>query len=130
MWLGIEVVDADLQAVVRDEQERMQQRGRGLSPDRVDKTRPEAAKPLNPQHAAEVPVEQAVDAVLRSWQQATTAQTRSRAVQDWMQGMERIEKQGGDVTAANAHTRKVLGGAYDGFMRQVDARALARQRAR
>jgi hypothetical protein len=126
--LGIEVVDADLQAVVQDEQERMQQRGRELSPERVDKTRHEDAKPLKPQDAAAVPALRAVDAALNSWQQASTAQARSQAAQDWMQGMERIEKQGGDVAAANAHTRKALGGDYAGFMHQVEGLARGRSR--
>ncbi|MGE0072402.1 MAG: LPD7 domain-containing protein [Thiomonas sp.] len=106
--LGIEVVDADLQQVVADERVRMQQA-------------------LNRQDAAGLPEIRAVDAALQAWQNATTGQARSRAVQSWMHSMERIKKRGGHVAAANAHSRKALGGSYAGFMREVEA--LARQRS-
>jgi hypothetical protein len=45
-----------------------------------------------------------------------------------MTGMERIEQQGGDVAAANAHSRKALGGRYAGFMRVVEG--LVKERLR
>gem|GEM_PF-5496267 len=73
-----------------------------------------------------LPEMRAVDAALAAWQQAQTDAARTRAVQDWMTGMERIQQQGGDVAAANAHTRKALGERYAGFMREVGG--LARQR--
>ena len=123
--LGIEVMDADLQAVVQDEQRR-RQRAPQLSPTAVEKSAPDAAKSLKPQDAAALPEMRAVDAALTAWQQAKTDAARTRAVQDWMTGMERIEQQGGDVAAANAHSRKALGGRYAGFMREVGG--LARQR--
>ncbi|CDW92579.1 MULTISPECIES: TraI/MobA(P) family conjugative relaxase [Thiomonas] len=116
--LGIEVMDADLQAVVQDEQRRLQ-RPPQLSPKTVEKSAPTAAKPLNPQADAGPPEMRAVDAALAAWQQAQTDAARTRAVQDWMRGMERIEQQGGDVAAASAHSRKALGGRYAGFMREV-----------
>jgi hypothetical protein len=43
--------------------------------------------------------------------------------------MERIEKVGGGVAAANAHSRKALGGRYAGFMREVGGLAKKRQRS-
>jgi hypothetical protein len=124
--LGIEVMDADLQGVVQDEQARMQRKGPQLSPDHGDKTRPSAAKSLKPQGATALPEMRAVDAALNAWQQAKTDAAHTRAVQDWMTGMERIKQQGGDVAAANAHSRKALGGRYAGFMQEVGG--LARQR--
>ncbi|MDD4888191.1 MAG: relaxase/mobilization nuclease domain-containing protein [Thiomonas sp.] len=123
--LGIEVVDADLQAIVQDEQQR-RQRPPQLSPTSVEKSAPDAAKSLKPQDTAALPEMRAVDAALTAWQQAQTDAARSRAVQDWMHGMARIEKMSGDVAAANAHTRKALGERYAGFMREVGG--LARQR--
>jgi len=123
--LGIEVMDADLQAIVQDEQRRMQ-RPPQLSPTAVEKSPPDAAKSLKPQGAAALPEMRAVDAALMAWQQAQTDAARTRAVQDWMTGMEFIERQGKDVAAANAHSRKALGGSYVGFMREVEA--MARQR--
>uniref|UniRef100_D5X2N5 Relaxase/mobilization nuclease family protein n=1 Tax=Thiomonas intermedia (strain K12) TaxID=75379 RepID=D5X2N5_THIK1 len=116
--LGIEVMDTDLQAVVQDEQRRLQ-RPQQLSPQTVEKSAPEVAKPLNPQADAGPPEMRAVDAALSAWQLAKTDAARGRALQDWMRSMERIEKAGGDVTAANAHSRKALGGRYAGFMREV-----------
>jgi len=127
--LGIEVMDTDLQAVVQDEKQRMQ-RPQQLSPQTVEKSAREVAKPLNPQAETGPPEMRAVDAALVAWQQAQTGAARTRAVQDWMQGMERIEQQGGDVAAANAHSRKALGGRYAGFMQEVGGAAKERQRDR
>ncbi|CQR45062.1 Relaxase/Mobilisation nuclease (fragment) [Thiomonas sp. CB3] len=126
--LGIEVVDADLQAIVQDEQQR-RQRPPQLSPTAVEKSAPDAAKSLKPQDTAALPEMRAVDAALTAWQQAQTHAARTRAVQDWMRGMERIEKVGGGVAAANAHSRKALGGRYAGFMREVGGLAKKRQRS-
>jgi hypothetical protein len=128
--LGIEVMDADLQGVVKDEQARHQPKGPQLSPDHGDKTRPDADKSLKPQGATVLPEMRAVDAALNAWQQAQTGAARTRAVQDWMTGMERIKQQGGDVAAANAHSRKALGGRYAGFMGDVMQAARARERQR
>ena len=128
--LGIEVVDADLQAVVRDEQTRLQQgllpRQAHLSPWAVENTAPSADKALKRQDDAGLPQFEAVDAALHAWQSATTEQSRTRAVSDWMDSMERIEKEGGSLAAANAHTRKVLGGGYDALMHQVQEQARQR----
>jgi len=94
----------------------------------VEKSAPDAAKSLKPQDATALPEMRAVDAALTAWQQAQTDAARSRAVQDWMGGMERIEQQGGDVAAANAHSRKALGGRYAGFMREVGGQARQRDK--
>jgi hypothetical protein len=123
--LGIEVVDADLQAIVQDELRR-RQRPPQLSPTAVEKSAPDAAKSLKPQDTAALHEMRAVDAALTAWQQAQTDAARTRAVQDWMHGMARIKKMSGDVAAANAQTRKALGERYAGFMREVGG--LARQR--
>jgi hypothetical protein len=146
--LGIEVMDADLQAVVQDEQARSQP-SRQPRPHLMDVVQGTTAQQIEAETrareqrvaailaragAAEPKAEidpsgmRAVDAALTAWQQAKTDAARSRAVQDWMQGMERIEQQGGDVAAANAHSRKALGGNYAGFMQEVGG--LARQRSR
>ena len=45
-----------------------------------------------------------------------------------MHSMERIGHSGGDVAAANAHSRKALGGLYAGFMRVVEG--LVKERLR
>ena len=162
--LGIEVMDADLQAVVQDEQQRRQQTrqaapavSRAVPPDEQERPRPhimgvlrgttarqiEAEAEARAKRVAEIiaraeaaeskaetgpPGMRAVDAALAAWQQAKTDAAKTRAVQDWMRSMERIEQQGGDVAAANAHSRKVLGGRYAVFMREVGG--LARQRSR
>ena len=141
--LGIEVMDADLQAVVQDEQRRRQpsQRltpfmRRAVSQGELDTEAKARARRVAEiiarapaqQADADPPEMRAVEAALAAWQQAQTHAVRTRAVQDWMRGMERIEKVGGDVAAANAHSRKALGGLYAGFMREVDA--MARQRPR
>ena len=136
--LGIEVVDADLQAVVQDEQQRLAtqrplsqvSQGPGLSPQPGENSPADRAKSLKHHDAAVLPEWRAVDAAVQAWQQATTPQARSRAAQDWMQGMERIEKHGGDVAAANDRTRKALGGGYADFMRQVEGLARGRARGR
>ncbi|MBN2692377.1 MAG: relaxase/mobilization nuclease, partial [Burkholderiaceae bacterium] len=160
--LGLEVMDADLQAVVQDERQRRQTSrqavpavSRAVPPDEQEQPRPhlldvlrgttarqiEAEAEARAKRVAEIiaraeaaeteaetgpPGMRAVDAALAAWQQALTDAARTRAVQDWMRGMERIEQQGGDVAAANAHSRKALGGRYAGFMREVGG--LARQR--
>jgi len=140
--LGIEVVDADLQHVVANERARMQQARKSpfvMRP--VLQAELDAAAQERALRVAEIierasPAQQAdaglleireVDAALQAWQNATTGQARSRAVQSWMHSMERIKKRGGHVAAANAHSRKALGGSYAGFMREVEA--LARQRS-
>lgn len=128
--LGIEVADADLQHIVADERARMQNQARGLSPSVVEKSRPEAAKPLQAKADAGLPEFAALDAALRAWQSAATVRERSRAIGSWMDGMERIERQGGNVAAANAHCRKVLGDAYAGFIREVAVATRQRQRER
>ncbi|MGC9185888.1 MAG: TraI/MobA(P) family conjugative relaxase, partial [Thiomonas sp.] len=133
--LGIEVVDADLQQIVRDERARMQaqrapQRTAELSPAAVDKAAPQAAKPLTEQGRAGVPDMRAVDAALQAWQAAATEQGRQRAARAWMDSMEQIERRGGDVAAANAHSRRALGDGYGALMRQVQVLALERQRGR
>jgi hypothetical protein len=84
----------------------------------VGKTRHDAVKSLKPQDATALPEMRAVDAA------------RTRTVQDWMHSMERIEQQGGDVAAANAHSRKALGRRYAGFMGDVMQAAPARERQR
>ncbi|OYV32119.1 MAG: relaxase/mobilization nuclease, partial [Thiomonas sp. 20-64-5] len=143
--LGIEVVDADLQHVVANERARMQQARkspfvmRPVSQAELDAAAQERAlrvaeiiaqaKAEQEKAAVQLAIPE-VDAALQTWQRATTPQVRQRAVAQWMQGMERIERQGGDVAAANAHSRKVLGGAYTGFMREVETAARQRQRGR
>ncbi len=162
--LGIEVMDADLQAVVQDERQRRQTSRqaapavrRVVPPVEQEQPRPHimdvlrgttqqqieaearareqrVAAIIARDEAAESKAEtttheqRAVDAALHAWQLAQTDAARSRAVRDWMQGMERIENVGGDVAAANAHSRKALGGNYAGFMQEVGG--LARQRSR
>jgi hypothetical protein len=130
--IGLTVADADLQAVVQDAAARQaeEQAARGLSPQVGENSRPAHDKPLKHQESAALPDYRAVDAAVQAWQQATTPQARRRAAQDWMQGMERIEKQGGDVAAANDRTRKALGGGYADLMRQVQGLARERQRQR
>ena len=140
--LGIEVVDADLQHVVADERARMQQtRTSPFVRRTVSQAELDAEAQARALRVAEIieraaPSQQAdaglpeireVDAALQAWQNATTGQARSRAVQSWMHSMERIKKRGGHVAAANVHSRKALGGSYAGFMREVEA--LARQRS-
>ncbi|MGE0072005.1 MAG: MobQ family relaxase [Thiomonas sp.] len=130
--IGLTVADADLQAVVQDAAARQaeEQAARGLSPQVGENSRPAHDKPLKHQESAALPDYRAVDAAVQAWQQATTPQARRRAAQDWMQGMERVEKQGGDVAAANDRTRKALGGGYADLMRQVQGLARERQRQR
>ena len=144
--MGLEVMDADLQAVVQDERKR-RQTSRPPRPHLIDVVQGTTAQQIEAEarareqrvaaivaRAAESKAEagppelRAVDAALTAWQQAQTDAARSRAVQDWMRSMERIEQAGGDVAAANAHSRKALGGRYAGFMREVGG--LARLRSR
>ena len=134
--LGIEVADADLQHVVADERARMQQaRTSPFVRRTVSRAELDAEAQARALRVAEIieradaglPEIREVDAALQAWQNATTGQTRSRAVQSWMHSMERIKKRGGHVAAANVHSRKALGGSYAGFMREVEA--LARQRS-
>jgi hypothetical protein len=162
--LGIEVMDADLQGVVQDEQRRRQPPrqpapavSRVVSPDVQEQPRPHIVDLLQGTTPQQIEAEtrareqrvaailaragagdtkaeidpsgmRSVDVALTAWWQAQTGAEKTRAVQDWMRGMERIEQQGGDVAAANAHSRKALGGRYVGFMREVGG--LARQRPR
>jgi len=136
--LGIEVVDADLQAVVQDERQRLAihrplsqaSQGAGLSPQAGENSPAGCDKSLKHQDAAALPEWRAVDAAVQAWLRATTPQARSRAAQDWMQGMEQVQKQGADVAAANERTRKALGGAYADLMRQVQGLAMERERGR
>ncbi|MGE0108009.1 MAG: LPD7 domain-containing protein, partial [Thiomonas sp.] len=99
--LGIEVVDADLQAIVQDELRRRQPPQ--LSPTAVEKSAPDAAKSLKPQDTAALPEMRAVDAALTAWQQAKNEATDASALREWMQGMERIEPPAADAATENAH---------------------------
>jgi len=75
--LGIEVTDADLQHVVADERARMQNQARGLSPSAVEKSRPEVAKPLQPQAGTGLPQKEAADPAV---------QAMERALDEWIDG--------------------------------------------
>ena len=150
--MGLTVADADLQAVVQDAAARLAEQqaarnatqrpatvaihrplsqasqGPGLSPQAGENSAADRDKSLKHQGAAALPEWRAVDAAVQAWLRATTPQARSRAAQDWMQGMEEVQKRGGDVAAANDRTRKALGGAYADLMRQVQGLAMDRQR--
>lgn len=96
--LGIEVTDADLQGVVKDEQVRMQNEARGLSPSAVEKSRPEVAKPLQPQAGTGLPQKEAADPAV---------QAMERALDEWIGG----DHSAGPVKAfIAAHDRAVQQG--------------------
>ena len=130
VWLGIRVADADLQAIVRDEQQRERKSRAGLSTATVEKQAKEPAKSLNPQTPTEVPTPQAdrradkstsseLDRALGSWTRAATDAQRSRAAQRWMRAVENAQKTGENVARINDATRQKLGKGYDALMRQV-----------
>lgn len=128
--LGIRVVDADLQIIVRDELQRGRPPRPGLSTTSVDETARKPGKSLNHQAPSDVPAPQAgreddksrpsdIERALDTWTRAATEAQRSKAAQQWMRAVENAQKAGESVAQINDTTRQRLGKGYGALMRQV-----------
>ncbi|WP_079415618.1 TraI/MobA(P) family conjugative relaxase [Thiomonas intermedia] len=136
--LGIRVVDADLAAVVTDEQARMGAVRAGLSTETVEESGRMSGKSLKPQAPIGMPAGRAdqggrkhpypdIDQALDAWEFAPNPAQRSRAARLWIRAVEDGNRAGESIAKINEHTRQRLGDSYDALMRQV-SREQERQR--
>ena len=136
--LGIRVADADLAAIVADEQASMRADRTRLSTESVDESGRGAYKLLNPHAASGLLAAKAdqnaarlafpdVDQALIAWTRALSASQRRRAAQQWMRAVEDEGRDGESIAKINEYTRWRLGSGYDALMKQA-GREQERQR--